>query len=261
MRVLITGATSGIGYQTACVLARRGHFVYLTCHTEKEVQVVKEKLAKIKDRIACFKLDITNPKDYELLQSLEIDCLICHAGIGIGGSLLDLPLDRIKENFNTNFFGILALIQKMIPSLIHKKESRIIVTSSMAGILPLPFLGSYGATKAALSYLIKTLRLELKLTSLPLQVTLIEPGIYETGFNEVMLDNKAPYFEKSPYFEPYQQEIEKIEKDFFHFFGNKNYTSIVKKFVRAVESKKVKKVYRAPFFQRLGLKLYLLFWG
>lgn len=261
MRVLITGAASGIGYATAITLAKRGHFVYLTTHTESQLLQVKNKIKKIDGAIVCFKLDITNPNDYQKTTNLEIDCLICHAGIGEGGSLLDIPIDKIRKNFETNYFGTFSLIQFFIPQLLKKKNARILITSSIAGMISLPFLGSYCSTKAAISSMVKSLRQELKLINTELQVGLIEPGIYNTGFNEVMLDNKNPYFEQSLYFNKTWKKIQHYEKKVFHFLGKNNYNSIVKKFVKGTENIYVKKIYRAPLLQRISVKLYLLFFG
>ncbi len=259
MKVLITGATSGIGKEVAVTLAKRGHFVYLTTHTLKEAKKLKEEIKELDGKIIVFKLDITKPNDYKQLLSLDIDCLICHAGIGMGGSLLDLSLADIKKNFETNYFGTLALIKYLLPQLLKKEEGRIIVTSSVAGIIPIPFLGSYASTKAALSQILKIFRQELRLIPTNLQVSLIEPGIYNTGFNDTMLDYQKPLVKESSFFS--SQDIQKVEKKIFHFLGKNDYHSIVKKFIKATESPHPKKVYRAPFLTRLGVKLYLLFFG
>ena len=110
MKILITGARSGIAYQVGIRLASLGHFVYLTVHLEKELVTLEEKVKKYPN-IKCFKLDITLELDRNKIRDMEIDCLINNAAIGIGGSLLELPISLIKNNFNVNVFSSLRLSQ------------------------------------------------------------------------------------------------------------------------------------------------------
>ncbi len=261
MKILITGARSGIGFRVAQKLARRGHFVYLTTHTNEEALEASKILADKNLKIICFKLDITKEEDRDYLGQLEIDCLICHAGIGVGGSLIDLSMDKVRENFETNYFGTFALIQKALPKLLKNPQGRIIITSSIAGIIPIPFLGSYSSTKAAISSMARALREELKLLDTKLKISLIEPGIYNTGFNDVMIDEVIAYKDQSPYFSKKMKEIGILQRRLFHFFGKNSYSSIVDKFIKATESSHPKKVYRAPLSVRILVKLYLLFFG
>lgn len=259
MNILITGARSGIGLDVALALEKRGHFVYLTTHTMRQAETLKKELSS--SLILCFPLDITKEEEREKVKDLEIDCLICHAGIGEGGSILDLPMEKIRNNFEVNFFGTFSLIKAFLSNLVYKEHAKIIITSSVAGIVSIPFLGSYCATKAAISSLTKALRKELFLANAKVQVSLIEPGIYHTGFNDVMLDNKNPYLEQSIYFKENHKEISIVMKRLFHLFGKDKNSSIVKQFVKAVERTKPKKVYRAPFSTRILVKIYLLLFG
>ena len=258
MKVLITGATSGIGRKVAEVLVERGHFVYLTVHRPIELQKVQREIKS--KNMKCLLLDITKEEERRRLLSLDIDCLINHAGIGYGGSLLTMPFSHLRDNFEVNFFASFALIQLLLPQLLEKEKGKIIIVSSLAGILPIPFLGSYCSSKAAISMFAKCFRQELKFTKSKLQVCLIEPGIYNTGFNDYMLENKEETYFTKPYFsEP--ELLQSRMKQLFRLFGKNHYHSIVKQYVKAVEAKKMRKVYRAPFLSRIGMKLYLLFMG
>ena len=100
MKVLITGARSGIGFLTGITLASRGHFVYMTTHTRKEAQRLKEITDELGLKVIVFKLDITNNEDCELVDNLDIDVLINHAGMGVGGSILDVPINDMRNNFD-----------------------------------------------------------------------------------------------------------------------------------------------------------------
>ena len=123
----------------------------------------------------------------------------------------------------------------------------------------MPFLGSYASSKAAITMMAECLRLELKKINYPIKIKLIEPGAYHTGFNQLMINNKEKYLINSLFFKNnYQKEIIKQNK-LFKLIEKKLLTSIVNKMIQAIESNSNKFKYRAPFFQTLGTKLYLIF--
>lgn len=260
MNVLITGGTSGIGFSTGIMLAEKGNFVYLTTHKKSQITYLEEKvkLMGLSDLIKCFCLDITKEADRKKLYELDIDCLINNAAIGVGGSILDLPISRIKENFEVNVFATIEMIQTYAASLfLTKKRGRVIVVSSLAGIIPLPFMGVYSATKSSLITFMTCLKKELSFIKSELDVCLIEPGIYRTGFNEVMIDNKD-FIEEQSNFKDIYPEVDKWQRFLFKRIGKANLDSISSKIVRAAIDKNMKFLYRAPFSQVLGAKLYML---
>lgn len=255
MRILITGATSGIGFSTGIHLINRGHFVYFTVHQEEQIKTVVEKLKELDllENASIFQLDITKEKDRKLIDDLEIDCLICNAAVGYGGSILDIPITSLEKNFEVNVFSNIKLIQKYCKHLLSEnKKGKVVVMSSLAGKVPIPFLGSYSATKASLISITTCLKKELKLITDDIQIKLIEPGIFNTGFNDVMIENKN----KSIYFSKLEPKLTEVEAKLFSFIGHNKKDSIVKKIVKAVESNSNKLVYSAPFFQKLTSKIY-----
>lgn len=255
MKILITGATGGIGFSTGVRLIQRGHFVYFTVHMEKQVETVVEKLKELNllESASVFQLDITQATDRKQIYNLEVDCLICNAAVGYGGSVLDIPIQNLEKNFNVNVFSNIEFIQMYCGHLLlENKKGRIIVMSSIAGIIPIPFLGSYCATKASLITLTTCLKKELSLITDDIKVKLIEPGIYNTGFNDVMIENK----ETSIYFQDIETQITEIEKKLFYLFGHNNTQGIENKLIKAVESNSNKLVYSAPFIQKLFAKIY-----
>ncbi|MDD6224416.1 MAG: SDR family NAD(P)-dependent oxidoreductase [bacterium] len=259
MIVLITGAASGIGFQVGKKLAEMGHFVYLTVHYEYELEPLHEKLSSYSFRnpVQCFVLDISNPSDRRKIHDLNVDCLINNAAIGIGGSIMDLPVDQLRKNFEINVFSTIEMIQEYAASLfLRKKKGRCLVVSSMAGIIPLPFMGSYCATKSSLITLMYTLKQELSLIQSDLTVCLIEPGIYQTGFNEWMINNKPICHDH--FFGLSYHDIDHYQKLFFNVFSKKKLDSIIRKIVTACVSPHPRFLYRAPISQIIGAKLYML---
>ena len=258
MNILITGAGSNIGFETGVKLARLNNQVYVTVHHEYEVDTVKEKIKRLKleNNMKCFKLDITNEKDRKKIRDYDIDCLINNAAIGIGGSLVELDVDLLKENFEVNVFSALRLTQiYMAHLLVNNKMGKVIFMSSIAGIIPISFLGSYSATKASLITIATTIRREIRLLTDKIKVKLIEPGIFNTGFNDIMIENKLE--RESSYFD--LENISLKQKKLFKLIGYDNLNSITNKIVEAVMDDNNRLVYRAPFLESLMTKLYMLF--
>lgn len=258
MKVLITGSTSGIGFDTGIELIKKGHFVYFTVHREQQIKTVVEKLKELDllEKASVFQLDITSENDRKLIYDLDVDCLLANSAVGYGGSVLDIPITTLEENFEVNVFSNIKLIQMYCGHLfLENKKGKVVVMSSIAGIMPIPFLGSYCATKASLTSLTTCLKKELKLITDNIKVKLIEPGIFNTGFNDVMIENKNT----SIYFKELEPSLTEIERKIFDFIGHDSNKSIVKKIIKAIESDSNKLVYSAPFFQKLMARTYSFF--
>jgi len=255
MKILITGATSNIGLETGIKLLELGHFVYFTTHHEYELKNLSEKLKKYKNA-SCFKLDITKEEDRKKILEYDIDCLINNASIGKGGSIIELDIRKIKENFEVNVFGTLRLSQIYAGDLfVKKRKGKIIFISSISGIVPVSFLGSYCMSKACIITMSETLRKELKLITKDIQVKLIEPGIYNTGFNDLMFEDKLSF--KSKYF----KDLESItlkQKKLFKLLGKDDLESVTTKIVKACLDTSNKFLYKAPFSQAILTKMYML---
>lgn len=261
MKILITGARSGIAYQVALKLAQNGHLVYLTTHTNNQAIAINKKIKSLKLNIVCFKLDITLEEDRKLINKLDLDVLINHAGIGMGGSIVDMNIETVKENFEVNVFSTYRLIQLFYRDRLKKqKPGKIFIMSSIASMIPISYLGSYCATKAAISTLAITLKKELKQINSNITISLIEPGAYKTGFNQVMIENKEKYLRKDSIFYKNIFTINQKMQKMFSIIEKKSLNSIVNKIVREVEKAKPSFKIRTPFLQIVGAKLYLLFY-
>ncbi len=255
MKILITGAASGIGYLTALTLAERKHEVYLTCENNKQVKNVKEKVLDYKN-INVMKINITKQEDRKRVLDLNIDCLISNAAIAQGGSIIEANIDKMRENFEVNVFSNFELVKEVLKQMVEKDKGRVVMISSLIANIPLPFTGIYSATKASISNITYTLRKELWLMGSNVGITLVEPGLYHTGFNQVLLENK---YDDGKYFEDIKKELYNVEHFAFKTLEKKSLDSIVIKIVRAVEDEKPKSVYRAPLFQSIMGKIYNIF--
>lgn len=260
MKILITGAASGIGYSLAKELVKRRHIVYITVHHNKEIKSVRRKLKKdnILRNVYVFKMDITSKKDLSLLDDLDIDVLVNQAGIGVGGSLLDIDVKDIRDSFETNFFSTLELTKKFIDKKKKEdKKGKVLITASLAGLMPIPFLGSYCSTKSALITMGMCLDKELKKSNSKVRLKLILPGAYKTGFNQVMIESFAKSIDNSDYF-IYSDDLVIDQKRFFNVIESLDISSIVYKMIEAIESDNNKLFYNAPLSQKIFTKLYML---
>lgn len=262
LRILITGAFSGIGFDLAKALAKRGHIVYITTHTMEQLKTLKRKLENLDFNMLCFKMDIRLKKDRELIHNLNIDCLINHAGIGNGGSLFYMDVDVLKDNYETNIFSSFSLLQEFYQMKKKRKEkAKIFVTSSIASMLPIPFLGCYTSSKAAISILVETMKEELKyLKEEDITISLIEPGAYKTGFNQVMIDNKEKFLDHHNEIYYHYESINKIQRNMFTLIEKKTTDSLVCKVIKEIESDHPKFRIRRPIIQGLFAKLFLIFY-
>lgn len=259
MRILITGATSGIGYNLSKELSKRGHVVYATAHTKEQLINLKKKIKEEKLNILCFKMDIREKKDRLLINKLEIDILINHAGIGNGGSILEMDIDVLRDNYETNIFSSFTLLQEFYKLKSKKKQkAKIFVTSSIASMLPIPYIGCYTSSKAAISMLVFTIKKELKYLDKNISISLIEPGAYKTGFNQVMIDNKNKFLYKDNTIYNNKNSINRLQRNMFTLIEKNNYQKLINKIVKEIESNKPKFIIRVPLIQGIFAKVYLL---
>ena len=255
-KILVTGARSGIINSVIDSIIDK-YYIYLTVENETQLKMVNKKYTNY-NNIECMKLDITDKKDREKIALLDIDILICNAAIGEGGSVSEIPIDKIRHNFEVNVFSNFELIQLVLKKMVNNKKGKIIVMSSLAAHFPIYFLGSYCSTKASISMLTATLKNELKLIDNNIKIKLIEPGLYHTGFNQVMLENKYDWMNIDSYFESIIEDIRNREDIYFNLLEKKKMNSIVKQIVKAIESNDNKFIYSAPISQYLFSKIYNL---
>lgn len=260
-RVFITGAGSGLGKEACIALARRGHTVYASVHYESQIAPLVRIAEKENLQIDVFKLDILDDEERSKILKYDIDILINNAAIGDSGSIADVSIDRIEKVFNTNVFANLHVIQLFIQKLIKEKQNgRIVILSSLVGRIPMPFLSPYCASKFALEAFGDCLNSEMKILkklshNIDISVSLIEPGAYATGFNMINIQKKYSWMHKHSYFSKYCNKIQKYELKIWNFIEQKSFNSIIKKYIKCVEAKRVRLRYSAPAWQSFLVQL------
>lgn len=185
--VMITGAGSGFGKGASLALAARGHPVIATTETDSQAAELRAEAPQL----TVEKLDITSP-DVAKADDWDVDVLINNAGAGQTGPMADVPLDRVRRLFEVNVFGTLAVTQHVLTRMVAKGAGRIIIVSSIAGVVSGPSFGPYSMTKHALEAMGKAMRAELAPQGI--DVTLLNPGPYLTGFNDRMADSMWEWF-------------------------------------------------------------------
>jgi NAD(P)-dependent dehydrogenase (short-subunit alcohol dehydrogenase family) len=188
--VLITGAGSGFGRGAAVELARRGHTVIATTFSQAEA----DDLATAHPELTTAKLDITDPDDRRQVEQWQVDVLVNNAGLGQVGPLRSIPLERIRRVFETNVFGTLAMSQAVIPQMFERGSGRILILSSIAGVRAGPMTGPYSMTKHSLQAMGSAMRAELAPAGI--DVALVNPGPFATGFNDRMVDDPGDWFDR-----------------------------------------------------------------
>lgn len=257
--ILITGASSGFGKDASVALARRGHKVIATTHKESSVKKLKDFFDTADLKIKVFKLDITLEEDRKKILDYDLDVLINNAATGQSGSLVEIPLERLRSDFETNVFGSISLSQLALQKMLKKDKGTIIFVSSLAGRVTMPFLASYSMTKFSLSSGAEAMRNELHKISGNIHVSLIEPGAYHTGFNQRNIDKKYTWMDESSYFYKILDKIKREEERYFKLTELKSNKSIVNKFVEASEADRPKLRYSAPWWQYFGVQIMRIF--
>lgn len=202
--VMITGAGSGFGKGTALALASRGHNVIATTETDAQAAALQAEAPQLQVE----KLDVTSAADVARAADWDVDVLINNAGAGQTGPMADIPLDRVRRLFEVNVFGTIAVTQAVLPQMAKRGSGRVIIMSSIAGVMSAPTFGPYAMTKHALEAMGKAMRGELAPSGI--DVTLINPGPYNTGFNDRMADSMWEWFGKGAVSAPATQSFDDL---------------------------------------------------
>lgn len=216
--VLITGATDGLGKAAALLLAERGYRVFAAGRSaEKRAQL--DALAREKNlTLRTLALDVCDDASVQqavrevLAKAGSIDVLINNAGVNYTAMVEDLTMEHWRRQFETNFFGVLRVTRAVLPPMRERRRGRILMMSSVSGLVTAPTQGAYSASKHALEALANALRMELY--SFGIDVALIEPGYIITGIQKAAAELSKTYFD--------QRQASAYPRLYERFFTNVN---------------------------------------
>lgn len=209
--VVVTGASSGIGYYCAQQLQKRGYRVIATCRQPKDVERLQQ------EGIDCIELDYASSdsvqqawQDILALSEGRIDVLFNNGAYGQPGAVEDITRDTLRQQFEANLFGWHELTRCALGVMLEQGSGRIVHNSSVLGLVAMPFRGAYNASKFALEGLTDTLRMELSDTNIHL--SLIEPGPILSRFRHNALQQLRANVDisNSRHQQGYQNAIERL---------------------------------------------------
>ena len=221
---LVTGSSSGIGYETSLLLARNQITTYASMRNLKKSDELLKIVTNEKIPLKVIQLDVDDDKSVMnavntiVEENGSIDILVNNAGFDMFGPLEDLTIDEIKAQFETNFFGLIRTTKAVIPTMRKQGSGTIINISSLGGRIGLmPFLTAYHASKFAVEGFTESLRQEL--VQFNIDVILIEPGAIRSNF----IDNSKNAKNYNPENSPYSNTIQKVFESFESIMGNSSH--------------------------------------
>ncbi len=247
--ILITGCSSGIGYDTAKFLHQMGWRVFAGCRQEKDVARLKAE--GLQDALLMDVSDSNSIRSaFETVRTAtggSLDALFANAGYGQVGAVEDISRPALREQFETNVFGTWECVTQAMTIFRRQQHGRILVNSSILGFAAMPWRGAYNSSKFALEGMCDTLRHEVYGSGI--HVSLVEPGPIATRFR----DNALPKFEQyididnSVHAASYRQQLKRLqtEGDAAPFTLSSPSCAVV--CIRALTDKQPKARYRVTF--------------
>ena len=248
--ILITGASSGIGFDAAQILARQGHKVYAAARRVVLMEPLKA------DGVQVLKMDVTD--EASMQQGVEvviqaegrIDVLVNNAGYGFLGAIETVPLDEARRQLEVNVFGLARLTQMVLPYMRKQGSGRIVNTSSIAGKMVIYMGGWYNVTKFSVEAFSDALRMEMK--PFGIDVVMIEPGAIKTDWGFIAAKHLKESSAGTAYEESGMQWANNME--WYYKTNMLSKPSVVAKAIsRAVNKCHPRARYRAGLYSRSGV--------
>ena len=234
---VVTGSSSGIGFETSLTLARSGFLTYATMRNLGKGATIKSVATKEGLPIRVVQLNVTEGRSInDAIHSIKsdvgkIDVLVNNAGYGLNGAFEDLAMEEIKAQFETNLFGVIRVTQAVLPIMRKQKSGIIVNISSGAGRFGYPGGSAYVSTKFAIEGLSESMAYELE--PFGIRVVLVEPGVIKTNFVNSIVAAKKSQDPNSPY----AQLMQNVATSFQHMIEGGSSTDVVAKVVlKAVTS-------------------------
>jgi NAD(P)-dependent dehydrogenase (short-subunit alcohol dehydrogenase family) len=200
---VVTGSSTGIGFETALLLARSGFHTYATMRDLKKSKNMVEIANAENLPLEVLQLDVNDDTSVKgaigkiAAENNRIDVIVNNAGYGLFSPLEDVTLDQVREQFETNFFGAIRVMHEVIPTMRRQRNGTIVNVSSLVGRVGLPLSSAYVATKFALEGLSESMIYELN--EFGINIILIEPGVIKTNFLENLKTADTTIKSESPY--------------------------------------------------------------
>ncbi len=242
--ILVTGASSGIGFDAAEAFARQGHRVYAAARRVERMEPLKAL------GVVPLRMDVTDEASLEagvrtvLEAEGRIDALVNNAGYGYFGAIENVPLEEARRQLEVNVFGLARLCQLVIPSMREQGSGRIVNISSVAGKTVLYFGGWYHVSKFSVEALSDALRMELK--PFGIDVSMIEPGGIKTNWGIIAADHLAESSKGTPYEAEGLRESETMRKAYSMRLLS-NPSVVTRAISKAVNSRRPRARYRVGF--------------
>ena len=261
MTILLTGASSGIGRDTALALARRGHHVIAAARRLETLEALAA-LAPA-GTITPLRLDLDDPSSIaaaaEAIDRLTlgrgVDALVNNAGFATAGALAELSDRDLRAQFETNVFGLMALTRALLAAMLARRHGRIVNISSVSGRIPAPLLGAYHASKYALEALSDALRMEV--APFGVQVAIVEPGTIRTEFASRTLSEAARGRDGASRYAPVYERTAELQARFDRLAGGT--APVVRAIEHALFARRPRVRYVAPRRFLLAIALVRLF--
>lgn len=180
----MTGAGTGFGHEAAMRLAEKGFDVIAAVEIWAQMQTLKRQAAERGVELRVEKLDVTDAGDRKKALAWDVEILVNNAGVGEGGSTVDIPAANVRHQFEVNVVGPLALTQGIAKQMVKRGSGRIVWVSSREGLNVNPFTGVYSASKHAIEAIAESMADELQ--EFGIEVATVNPGPFLTGFNDRM---------------------------------------------------------------------------
>jgi NAD(P)-dependent dehydrogenase (short-subunit alcohol dehydrogenase family) len=248
--ILITGATAGIGRATALHLARAGHHVIASGRNFDALLELRREAPA--GKLDVLRLDVTDAASIasavaecdRLTGGHGVDVLVNNAGFGTAVPVAEISDHDLRAQFDTNVFGLVAMVQAFVPQMRARGRGRIINVSSIGGRMTIPFFGAYNGTKHAVESLSDAMRCELR--PFGIEVSIIEPGGIRTNFAKTTVDTATAYrTPNSPYAAAHAKYVALAKRSDDFAPGP---IVIARAIERAATARRPRARYVAPFF-------------
>jgi NAD(P)-dependent dehydrogenase (short-subunit alcohol dehydrogenase family) len=209
---VVTGSSTGIGFETSLLLARNGFYTYATMRNLDKSKAITNITQKEKLSLEILQLDVTADKSVkEAINKItneqeRIDVLVNNAGFALVGAFEEISIEEFKEQYETNVFGVIRVTQAVLPIMRNQRGGTIVNISSIAGKIGFPLTSAYVSSKFALEGLSESMAYEIE--QFGIKVILIEPGVIKTNFNNnLKIGKRVANNQNSSYKEMTQKRI------------------------------------------------------